>query len=947
MFRVLGTWAVLLLSLVTTATAVERPQRILAWKAGRLAVRPKTADAVLVVIQHVNGHRFQEALVAIQELSGVETRLRSELALAVAGHLSNDNPQPAMRLARELLDQAIGADGDDLLARRLKNDLDVFQALDSVVLPWAPNLAGHSWVPAPQLLPARDMIRDGHLDQGRSRVGQLQRVAPRTYLLTYWQLAAFFEGQPRFAKSFQVLVGDLENVFADVRKRGDAEDKRAVKLLAKLLSDARQHSWASMTVPPESLLYPRAMLEPMRAYYWWWRQMGAAQRPMSKQGFDEIIAGQRDRFPESAIVKIYTGRRVAWAPDLRQVEVTDGTPAWAVEQRELRARIDHVVRWWFGVRQEPDGQLGGGWEDDVESLRRFSQSALVSGDPAVVAGIHRLADGVWGREVMVNGFDRELKDVEHSSEMSADTSVLVALDYGNPEPVERCQQTCKTIDELHFGTNRSGRRQFRSMVLSGTEVSKSDNQAYDVLYSGRAMRSVAMLAWYSRNPRAVKLLSDWSRTWTAAAVRAADGKPAGVFPAAIHFGDERLNGTGSWWDPGLGDLYRWKPQDLDMVWGKILLAYRLTGDETLLRGIHSQLNILRKYQGKRIENPDPGSLDWVGMQLQPHLWLARWYRSYTGRDDYDDLIGAAGGYGRFQLTGKTTEADHTHAGELAAMRFNLPMLTTEVRGTDRINLLPFSLVGPMTGGPVAITQAPSFAVTWRNVSPDFAVLVGARDDRSVEAWVHTFAENEKPLVRFWQLQPGRYRLERRDDNDHDGTVDPVVAESIEFDHVERLAGVSFHLPRTTLCQIRIRQLEAFAALPVMRPDLALGPRDLRVQRAPDGKQPGRASITVHNIGSAPAADVRLEVFAKSADSGKSRSVFQQQLGTLDDPADLVIRKKTVTFEWRSPFAGRIELEARVRCDAGRSKREINSQNNRASVAVGRPGSRNLRDGRSR
>ena len=213
---------------------------------------------------------------------------------------------------------------------------------------------------------------------------------------------------------------------------------------------------------------------------------------------------------------------------------------------------------------------------------------------------------------------------------------------------------------------------------------------------------VAMLAWYSRNPRAVKLLSDWSRTWTAAAVRAADGKPAGVFPAAIHFGDERLNGTGSWWNPGLGDLYRWKPQDLDMVWGKILLAYQLTGDETLLRGIHSQLDILRKYQGKRIENPDPGSLDWVGMQLQPHLWLARWYRSYTGRDDYDDLIGAAGGYGRFQLTGKTTEADHTHAGELAAMRFNLPMLTTEVRGTDRINLLPFSLVGPMTGGPVAI-----------------------------------------------------------------------------------------------------------------------------------------------------------------------------------------------------------------------------------------------------
>ena len=62
MFRVLGAWAVLLLSLVTTASAVEMPQRSLAWKAGRLAAQPKTADAVLVVIQHVNGHRFQDCL---------------------------------------------------------------------------------------------------------------------------------------------------------------------------------------------------------------------------------------------------------------------------------------------------------------------------------------------------------------------------------------------------------------------------------------------------------------------------------------------------------------------------------------------------------------------------------------------------------------------------------------------------------------------------------------------------------------------------------------------------------------------------------------------------------------------------------------------------------------------------------------------------------------------
>ena len=916
--------------------SAEMSTGTLKWVKGKLEPTSRLGAGARAVVQQVNRHQFSEALKAIGTLADASPRLRGELALAVGGHLSNDNPQPALKVARTELDRAIQANGDDLLARRLRNHLEVFGGLDSIVLPWAPNLAGHSWVPAPQLLPARDMIRGGELDQGRNRIGQLKGVAPRTYLLSYWQLAAFFEGQSGFGKAFDTLAADLQAALDDVSQRGDADDKRAAGVLSGLLGQARKHPWATMTVPPDSLLHPRAMLEPMRAYYWWWKQMGAAQRPMSKQGFDEIIAGQKRRFPDSPIVKIYTGRRVAWDPDLPKVLVAKGTPSWAVHQRELRARVDHVVRWWFEVRQEPDGQLGGGWEDDVESLRRFSQSALLTGDPAVIAGIHRLADGVWNRGVMVNGFDRELKDVEHSSEMAADTSVLVALDYGLPVPVERCMRTCKTIDELHFGTNTSGRRQFRSMVLSGTEVSAADNQAYDVLYSGRAMRPVAMLAWYNRHPRAVKLLVDWARTWSEAALRAADGKPAGVFPAAIHFGDERLNGTGSWWNPGLGDLYRWNPQDLDMVWGKILLAYRLTGDESLLRGVHAQLEIVRKYVGKTIENPAAGSLDWVGMQLKSHFWLARWYRAYTGRDDYDDLIRAGGGYGRYQLTGKLSELGSVHTGELAAMRFNLPMLTTEVRGTDRINLFPFSLMGPMGGGAVAITQAPAVGVTWRQVSADFAALVGHHDSRSLVALVHTFADNAKPLAQFWALQPGRYRLERREDANHDGTVEAQVVETIDFDHVERLADVSFKLPRATLCQVHIRQLRAFDPLPATQPDLAIGPGDLRITRMPGDNQPGMISVTLHNIGTAVATDVELEVLVQPSSGGAPKQQFLKKLGAIQSPADLLSRQKTVTLPWKPMSSGNTTLVARVRCRSG----EITSANNRVSISVPDTGSSN-------
>ena len=918
----------MLLFLPVIASAAEPPA--FRWENGQLRGPENAPAATAGVLQLVNAEQFSEALQSISQFSDAGPRLRGTLALAVAGHLANNNPVPALQVSRKWLEQAIAGDDQDRQSRKLHNELDVFQTLDTVVLPWAPNLAGHSWVPAPQLLPARDMVRDGNLQQGRERIAALKGAAPRTYLLTYWQLAAFFEDQPEYAEAFAVLVADLEQSLADVRQRGDEEDQRAAVALDRLLQDAKRHDWAMMTVPPASLLYPRAMLEPMRAYYWWWKQMGASQRPMSKQGFDEIISGQQQRFPESAIVKIYTGRRVPWGAEMRS-QAHPGAPGWALNQSELRARVDHVVRWWFEVRQEADGQLGGGWEDDVESLRRFSQSALLTGGRSVVGGMHRLADGVWDQGLVVNGFDRELKDIEHSSEMSADTSVLVALDYGNPEPVERCMQTVKTIDEVHFGTNRSGRRQFRSMVLSATEVSAGDNQAFDVLYSGRAMRPVAMLAWYSRHPRAVKLLVDWSRTWSAAALREADGKPAGIFPAAIHFGDERLNGNKTWWDPGMGELYSWKPQDLDMVWAKILLAYQLTGDATLLRGVHAQLDILRSYQGKQIENPAPGSLDWAGMQLQNHLWLARWYRSYTGRSDYDDLIAAGGGYGRFQLTGDVQQLGGIHAGPLAAMRFNLPMLTTEVRGTDRINLLPFSLMGPMSGAPVAITQAPSFAVTWRNVTSDFAALVGARDRRSLVAWVYTGGDEEQPFVQFWQLQPGRYRLERKDDRDGDGTVDDVVRQTVLFDHRERMGGVAFTLPGRTLCQVRITQHEAFAASPQLRPDLAIGGDDFRLLQIPGEGRPGKAAVTVHNIGAAAVRDAKITVLERSLATGAAHTVFERTISGLPAPQDLTSQQRKIEFQWSSQLSGAVELQVRV--DAGGDEPEISTQNNSRTIAV--------------
>ena len=111
------------------------------------------------------------------------------------------------------------------------------------------------------------MVRDGNLQQGRDRIAALKGAAPRTYLLTYWQLAAFFENQPDYVEAFAVLVADLEQALTDVRGSGDEEDQRAAAELGRLLRDAKTHDWAALTVPPESLLLSLIHIsEPTRPY---------------------------------------------------------------------------------------------------------------------------------------------------------------------------------------------------------------------------------------------------------------------------------------------------------------------------------------------------------------------------------------------------------------------------------------------------------------------------------------------------------------------------------------------------------------------------------------------------------------------------------------------------------------------------------------------------------
>ena len=889
------------------------PSRPLVWKNEVLVLNGYDPDPEFrKVVALINARRFDEAMDAIERMG--EERDAALLAMAVVGHPDSIDTDRAQRFALNVL-RNTPEDERDVVARRLLHELEIY-----MVLP------GRGMISAAQLLPARDTIRAGNLEDGiRTARGDRR---PKIDLFNLWSIAGMFEGEPSFSR----LVEATEESLDDWANAGAAGKDRRIKTFLRLLEQVKANPWACMTIPESSVLYPKVLRSWMRGYYWWWKQIGERQRPMSKQGFEELQPKFAALFPSNEAGRIYGGERISWGDEFLPTEaMIRVAPDWAVKQQELRGRIDHIVKWWFRTRQRPDGLLEGHPEDDCEVLRRWSVTSFAAADPEILEGIRKLVDGIWNCGQLVNGYDRKMKDVEHSSEMSADTSVIMGLDYGDPMQFERFLQTTKVTDELHTGINPHGHRHFRTISMSATKVAPND---VDTNYHGRAMRPAAMVAWYSRIPRAVDLLHGWAKAWSEDTVKAGETKPAGIMPALVHFDTCAVDGQGNWTAREYGDLYMWWANNSDMIAGKMMTAAALTGDDSVLDGLRAQWGLVQRHLSRLDPNAPHGSEAWAAKELLEVSHLATWYRQATGDTQFDDVVATDTWLGgAYFVSGDPAHMAAAHEEDLQPTRYNLPMVTSEVIGMDRVDIRPWSLLPAMTGSPVDTTQPPTFAVTWRDVGSSFAALVRRFDDASISTWAYSFAEKPThPRIRFWRLQPGRYELRVSVDADMDGKPDGRAIQRVAFEVQRRLDDAVFALPPQKVCLVEVRQTKRLPDLPAYMPDVAIHARDLTFQGTAKAGQPVVGQLVVHNIGAHDGRDIEVQIHAGRVQPRKAKSeppVATAMIPHLAYPADLVAKTETVTFTWTPPTSGNYVVSATVTDQSGVP--EIYLGNNRVLV----------------
>jgi hypothetical protein len=669
-------------------------------------------------------------------------------------------------------------------------------------------------------------------------------------------------------------------------------------------------------------LHDRATYLLARVYYWLDLESGYDDLELlAQQYFNQL----QKRYPKHELLKMYRGEKIANT----NVELpSSDAPSWAVAQREAMARMLKLINWWVTQRQAPNGELGGKYGDDVEILRWWLPAVLGADDSLARLGYTRLADGVWHSDAMDRGFARRIDDVEHAAELFRDTHPgMFMVQYGDPEYVERCLISMQHFQNVWTKVNEKGHRHFKSYYLSAGEVRDTMPFDVDVALNARAVLPGLWATWYSQHPRMLQLFGEWCKAWIADAARADNGKPAGVMPSAIRFGDDRIGGySDKWYEPGLTyDYYQWDHlSHVNELLYHMLGMYSLTGDKLYLQPVA----LLAKWMNEPVPATpgEPGSEQWVRYQLNrgghennpaqhPMSKLFSMALQLTGDTLYQGLVNRYGqAFNKYTTDGSMAWIEKGLNDVLQSLRYNFPLQTSEALFTDRVYVKGSNvLMGMYTGHFGAGYEFPGMAVSWKKTGSDVAVFVKNATDTSLHISLYNFSGAKEITMQTWRLKPGRYSMLV---SEEDKTGNVVNTKEQELIVNEQMEATSLTLEGHRGYRVDVKPLELFRGI-VSRnlADIAIAPRDVKYEE-------NNVSYRVHNVGSKEARSVKVSLLIDG------REVGSQQIPMLAAPLDLVPRIQEGKFQYKmTPGEHRVTIRLET------PENEITKLNNETSVHV--------------
>ena len=318
--------------------------------------------------------------------------------------------------------------------------------------------------------------------------------------------------------------------------------------------------------------------------------------------------------------------------------------------------------------------------------------------------------------------------------------------------------------------------------------------------------------------------------------------------------------------------------------------------------------------------PDPSSRSMTPEKRAVYGVFGKW-RILTGDTRYDDLLREVGdAYTRSYLTGDTTPVEDKLQRALehgmnqfghGAMRYNLPMLTSEVKYTDRIFVGGHDVLFSMyTGTPGSAVYCPAYAVTWQDTGRHFAALVRKAERDHLKVQVYSFEDRPNSVgMLVWHMPRGKYRLTWLIHGlaGHQGERDRR-----EIRIRERGDKIGLLIPSRRLFDIEL-ELVAEDEVPTALPDVAIHSRDLSFE--PKQLKPGQTvklNAKVYNIGAADAKACKVRFVAEGP--GVRQVIGEVTVGTLPRSCGLKPSTRAVSLNWRVTDPKPRRVRAEVSCD---------------------------------
>ena len=734
---------------------------------------------------------------------------------------------------------------------------------------------------------------DGALKQFKAMGGTLPALLGQSYVLGDLAYVEKFK-HPEFVK----LSDDFT---AAVKANPNDKVLADYALLAKWFArfEMRRNSMSTVSAirlrtvgSKNNPFYYKSRFYQARYHYWDGMEGGNSAMRNEAVGWMQEM---KDLWPENSVLRQYAGEKVLWGDNF--IADTQRHPAWAAYLREAYARDIAIMQRFFIERQDDQGGLGGGYGDDCELMRTWMQiSAISSASEPSRQGIQNLAQGIWDNE-LVDGFSKQMSDVEHSAEPSADMLPgMLFLRWGDPLWVERNMHTMKTLKETYMGIDKLGYPRFQAAIYGGGVIERTLMGGGDNGYNGRPMKHFIWSGWQGNN-EAKDWFVRWGDGWRAITMSQIGDKMSGIAPPTIWYPSASISPPHNeykWWDETKNYF-----NGAGMIEDVFLASYYFSHDKKFLEPVQAALDM--GTQGPLPKNTKPGSkeaqiascLPIVGnMQTeQSKTSLYRWLTGDTAYDEY--IMRFAEPTQKFRVNGDLDTYMKSFQYAAEGLRNNLEIQTTEVLSTDRAALgSPLDIFGAYTGAVTGMRDAatPTFSVTYNTPSTDFAALVMTATTDRLRVWLYNFDDKPMPVgLKLWRLKPGSYTLNQGEQlpGEQKDVYRYAWGDPTTVTVIHRAEGPTVTVPSGKVWCVDLR-LKKQIDVPATAPDMAIGNND--IVETTKG-----INVTVHNIGNADAKPFTVELQYNDGSIGW-KTILEQTVTSLPCPKNFVPSTKTLTFD---------------------------------------------------